>query len=99
MAIEMRYIAAFHLRKRTSKCELKMAFLICRMLCQRYVWCLLLCYIRCNVCLLFFFFYSVFLSNKFMSPKRGQEEYFASKEGPGWGTTLHHLFIRFNSIV
>ena len=30
MAIEMRYIAAFHLRKRTSKCELKMAFLICR---------------------------------------------------------------------
>ena len=55
MAIEMRYIAAFHLRKRTSKCELKMAFLICRMLCQRYVWCLLLCYIRCNVCLLFFF--------------------------------------------
>ena len=57
------------------------------------------CYVTYDVMFVCCFFNQFFLSNKFMSPKRGQEEYFASKEGPGWGTTLHHLFIRFNSIV
>ena len=86
MAIEMRYIAAFHLRKRTSKCELKMAFLICRMLCQRYVWCLLLCYIQCNVCLLFFLL--SFFSNKFMSPKRLRRNTLPPKKVPAGHNAL-----------
>ena len=57
MAIEMRYIAAFHLRKRTSKCELKMAFLICRIPAMSKI-CLVFVVVTYNV--MFVVFYSVF---------------------------------------
>ena len=62
MAIEMRYIAAFHLRE-TSKCELKMAFLICRIPAMSKI-CLVFVVVTYNV--MFFTQFFSCLSNKYI---------------------------------